>query len=206
MDKLQPEQGWISQPAFFKASDLSQQGRLFNTVGKFAKYFDKQQIPQIFSALHLHKRLFWAWLGFASQLFPYGKLDGQTREKLILRTAWNCRCRYEWGQHVIMGLRAGLATQDIVNTTHSPEQLAQHSPDDALLMQVCDALCSEHVIQQPMWHSLTQRFSQAECIEMSLLIGHYIMLAGFLNSVGLCLEDENEHKLQLFFATLTPHA
>ena len=45
-------------------------------------------------------------------------LSARERELLILRTAWLRRSEYEYIQHVILGLRAGLTEEEIANFPH----------------------------------------------------------------------------------------
>lgn len=42
-----------------------------------------------------------------------GKACARQRELLILRTAWRCRCDYEWGTHLRMGRVARLTDEEI---------------------------------------------------------------------------------------------
>lgn len=196
MEILQPEQGWIRQPTTLDGT-MQQQGLVFSTLSNVAKFFDKQQVPRIFKSLHIHKKLFWFWLPFASQLMPYGKLDAHLREQIILRTAWNYRCRYEWAQHVLMSLHIGLSDQHIVDCSKPLDAL---SGKVKLLMQACDEMCQQKYISTAIWQQLAQDYDEVLLIEISMLIGHYGMLAGFLNTTGLVVEDENEKKLQAFLS------
>src|SRR5205823_5565198 len=66
----------------------------------------------IFTTLVRHPTLVRRWLPFGTMLLT-GELPPRDRELLILRTAWNCRSEYEWGQHVRIGLAAGLAQEEI---------------------------------------------------------------------------------------------
>lgn len=113
---------------------------------------------------------------------------------MILRVGWNCRCRYEWGQHVAIGLRAGLTAQDIARVAHGA-QAAGWSPQQAALLRATDDIHRDRVIASATWQSLSQHFRQAQLIEIGLLIGHYEMLAGLLNGVGLALEPQTEQQL-----------
>lgn len=112
-DVLIPERGWM--PASQNIKITSDQSLMFLTIGKTAKFLGRDEVPDVFKLLFINKRLFWAWLYFASRLMPYGKLPGREREMIILRVAWLCRCRYEWGQHIEIGLRNGLKDMDIVH-------------------------------------------------------------------------------------------
>lgn len=43
------------------------------------------------------------WLRFASGPLVHGEPDCRLAELLIVRTAWNCRCAYEWQYHTSLG-------------------------------------------------------------------------------------------------------
>ena len=128
---------------------------------------------------------------------PYGKLPGPVRELLILRTAWNCRCRYEWGQHVELGLRVGLSDADVLLTSGAPANCPD--PQQRLLLEVSDALFQHDALADAQWQALRARWNEAEVIEILMLVGHYRMLAGFLNSAGLQLEAPVEKCLADFW-------
>src|SRR4051794_37933486 len=78
-----------------------------------AKARTKGKAVNIFTTLGRHKRLFRPWLMFAGRLMPGGTLPREESELVILRTALNCRARYEWEQHQSLGRQAGLTTEDI---------------------------------------------------------------------------------------------
>src|SRR5687768_16844823 len=68
--------------------------------------------PHIFGTLVRHPGLFRKWLPFGGKLLS-GKLPHRERELLILRTAYNCRTDYEYGQHVLIGQAVGLTEEEI---------------------------------------------------------------------------------------------
>ena len=180
----------------------AERGALFRTVARLAALFDRPELPVLFPVLHQHPRLFWGWLYFASRLMPYGRLPAAVREKLILRTAWNCRSRYEWGQHVDLALTAGVRDDEIVALTRAADAIADEG--DRLLARACDELCSANVLSDATWAALAARFERKLLIELTLLVGHYRMLAGFLSSAGLTLEAPIEARLQAFFLRAGP--
>lgn len=148
-------------------------------------------VPDVFLLLLNHPRLFWAWLRFASKMMPYGTLDRRDAELVILRVGWNCRSRYEWGQHVQIGLRAGLAAEEIARVAKGATAPGW-SPRRTALLQATDEIHHQRVITAATWQSLAVHFKPTQLIEISMLIGHYEMLAGVLNSVGLALEPQTE--------------
>ncbi len=151
-------------------------------------------VPDVFLLLLRHPRLFWPWLRFASRMMPYGTLPRRDTELAILRVGWNCRCRYEWGQHVVVALQEGLAAQEIALVAQGPDAPGWTAAQSALL-RACDEIHDERRIGTATWQALRAQFSETQMIEISLLIGHYEMLAGLLNSAGLPLDAHTEHLL-----------
>ncbi len=195
--ELTPPQGWIlTDGVRIPPPPPAERGLGFRMIGGLARFMGRDQVPDIFTVLQIHGRLFWAWLFFASRLMPYGKLSARTRELIILRTGWNCRCRYEWGQHVEVGLRSGVTDEDILNVSCGPEAFAD-APDRAAMF-ACDELCTQQHLSDATWELLKENYSTKLAIEIMILTGHYVMLAGFLNSTGIRLEASIEGELAAF--------
>lgn len=201
MTELAPAAGWIL-PATprIAAPAPAARGLLFRTVAQASRLFGRQQVPDVITVLHINPRLFWGWLYFASRLMPFGRLPARDREKLILRTAWNCRSRYEWGQHVDIARSAGVSEAEIVAVSQGPQAIADRH--ERARLQACDELCQQQHISAETWQILSEKHPEKALIELMLLIGHYQMLAGFLNSAGLRLEPPLEAKLQAFHARI----
>lgn len=142
-----------------------------------------------------HPKLMAGFLGFASRLMPFGTLERRDTELVILRVAWNCRCRYEWGQHVDIGLRAGLSVADIHNITRGSAAVEWTEKQRALL-QACDDLHRDRYVSNPVWVEISRYFDTKQLIELLVLIGFYEGLAGVLNSVHLSLENKLEQQLK----------
>jgi 4-carboxymuconolactone decarboxylase len=141
----------------------------------------------IFRTMARHPGLMRRWLPFGGKLLMGGRLPARDRELLILRTAWNCGSAYEWGQHVRIGREAGLSTEEIERIATDPSW----GPEDAALLRAADQLVSDHRLDAPTWAALARRYDDdvTFLIEATLLVGHYAMLAGMLNSAGVELDD-----------------
>lgn len=195
-DILMPALGWaVTERERLPAPPEAERGLAFRALSRLSGWFGRSQLPAIFPVFNINPRLFWAWLFFASRLMPFGRLPAATREKLILRTAWNCRSRYEWGQHLEIGLKQGVTDDEIVALACYPERLSEL---DALLMTACDELCRQKLISESVWQQLSERYPESQLIEIMVLVGHYEMVAGFLNNAGLQLEDSIEQELAAF--------
>ena len=132
---------------------------------------------------------------------PWGRLPGTVREMIILRTAWNCRSRYEWGQHIEIALRVGVTDDEIVALASGPSAFTD--PLICAVMQACDEVFNDKCISSDTWKMLSTHYSEKLMIEIMILIGHYEMLAGFLNSAGVALEAETEATLQAFYQRIS---
>lgn len=139
-------------------------------------------------------RLMRGMLSFASKMMPNGELQRRDTELAILRVAWNCRCRYEWGQHVDIGMRAGLSREEIIRVPLGADAPDWH-PQQQAILQACDEMHAERLVSDETWRALKQHFNDRLLLELLMLIGYYEGLAGVLNSTGLTLDDALEWKL-----------
>lgn len=132
--------------------------------------------PHVFTTLGRHRSLFRRWLVFASGLMPGGRLPRTDSELVILRVARNCASDYERQQHERLGRRAGLTAEQIA-AVREPAPAAGLSERQRLLVRVADELHATHDLSDPLWVQLRGELSEAEAIELLLLVGHYEMLA-----------------------------
>ena len=138
----------------------------------------------VFLTLARNPALFRRWLPFGAEFYTDGSLPPRQRELLILRTGWRCGSDYEWGQHVRMGHAAGLTEAEIAAVA-GPLDAASWSPADRALLRAADELVAEHTVTEPTWAALARHFDEAHLIEVVMVVGNYISLAGFLNAVGV---------------------
>jgi 4-carboxymuconolactone decarboxylase len=137
----------------------------------------------IFTTLVRHPGLFRKWMPFGGKLLA-GKLPPRDRELLILRTGWNCRAEYEWGQHVRIGLDSGLTREEIDRIPEGPAAPGW-SGADATLLAAADQLHTEATIDDATWRALAAAYDERQLIEVCMVVGHYHLVAFTLNSLGV---------------------
>jgi 4-carboxymuconolactone decarboxylase len=142
----------------------------------------------IFPTFAQHPDLFLAWLRFGGYLLTSGKLSGHDRELLILRTAVNCESSYEWGQHVRISLAGGMNRETIDRVPAGPDAEGW-SPHEAALLYAADELHRDSRISDATWATLAETLDTEQLIEATMVVGHYTMLAGALNSFGVELDE-----------------
>jgi alkylhydroperoxidase family enzyme len=140
--------------------------------------------PTLFTTLARHRSLYRKWLRFAGALMPGGLLPRTHSELLILRTAHNCDCEYEWRHHEYLGRQAGLSASEIEAVREGPssERLAPHQQ---LLSAAADELHHTRRLSDGLWASLQAAYTEAQLIELCMLVGHYHMLAMTINTLGI---------------------
>ncbi len=139
-------------------------------------------VLNIFTTLAHHPKLLKKWSEFGGVLLYGGELPARERELVILRTGWNCQSDYEWGQHKIIGLRAGL-TEKEVDATCLAVDSAGWGDDDALLIRATDELHEQSVLSDATWDALALRYSTKQLIELIFNVGQYHLVSMALNSM-----------------------
>ncbi len=138
--------------------------------------------PNLFTTLARHRRLFRPWLRFAGRLMPGGVLPRADSELLILRVAHTTGCEYEWAHHQRLALTAGLSAADVLRVREAPDAPGW-SERQRLLLCAADELLTQRTLSAPAWSALRPLLSDAQLIELCMLVGHYEMLAMTLNSL-----------------------
>jgi alkylhydroperoxidase family enzyme len=141
----------------------------------------------IFLTMAHHPRLLKRFNVLGGFFLTRGLLPERERELVILRTAWRCRSEYEFGQHTLIGRRAGLTDDEIVRTTQ--EAVAGWADADAALIRLADEIHDRREVSDELWAELGARWSVPELAELLMLAGFYGMVAGFLNSARVHLDS-----------------
>ena len=149
-----------------------------------ASLVTRTEPPQVFAEIGRHPRLFRAWLPFAGTLLFRGALPRVDAELVILRTAWNAGCEYEWEQHVELAARAGLGDAQIAAVARGAGAEIWRARQRLLLTAV-DQLHANRGLDTATRADLDDELSAKQLVELCFLVGHYEMLAMLLNSRGV---------------------
>jgi alkylhydroperoxidase family enzyme len=144
--------------------------------------------PNVMTTIARHRGLFRRWLAFAGALMPGGRLPRADTELLILRVAHLARSEYEWHHHEKLAQLAGLEAADVERVREGPGADGW-TLRQAALLRAADELYAERVISDEVWAELRPLLSDEQLIELCMLVGHYGMLAGTLNSLGVPLDE-----------------
>lgn len=129
-----------------------------------------------------------AWMVFAEPVLLENSLSPRDREIAILRIAWNAQSAYEWGMHHMVARRIGMSEDDIAATTKAPEETGFTTHEQALMGAV-DDIMSGWKIGDDNWAVLAGTFTPQNFVDLSLLVGEFLLVAITLNSLGVEPED-----------------
>ena len=146
--------------------------------------------PNLFRTLGRHRKLFRGWLRFAGRMMPGGTLPRRETELVILRVAHLRDCRYEFDHHVGLGRRVGVRATDVERVKVGPDAAGWSARERAVLT-VVDELHVNQDISDQAWDRLRDHLDERETIELSLLVGHYEMLATTIAALRI---QPDEHR------------
>jgi hypothetical protein len=89
---------------------------------------------------------------------------------------------------VPIGRAAGLEDTEIERIKAGPGA-AGWSPFDVVLLCAADELKDDSCISDATWEQLTAHYDERQLIEVLMVVGHYQLVSGVLNSLGVPLED-----------------
>ncbi len=145
------------------------------------------QVLNIFRTMAHHPDLFRRWLVFAGHVLSKSTLPARQRELVILRVGWLCRSGYEWGQHVVIGKKAGLEEGELARIAHGPEASGWNREDRALL-RATDELHRDAHISDSVWDELDFLDVQQK-MDLVFAVGQYNLVSMALNTLGVQLDE-----------------
>ena len=108
------------------------------------------------------------------------------REIVILRVGYLCKSGYEFAQHALIGMKAGLSENEIAGIKQGTE--AGWAPEEAALIRMADELVADHFVSDATWAQMQAHFDQKACMDAVYTAGHYTQVSMFLNTFGVQLD------------------
>jgi AhpD family alkylhydroperoxidase len=145
----------------------------------------------LFTTLARNKRLFWAWLPYSGVLLGRGRLPKEYTEVVILRVAYNSKCKYELQHHRRIAQKAGIdeRMQVAISGSWKSDQLSYHHQ---ALMKAVDNFMFFGEIQGTTMNWLANFLDQRQLVELCMLIGQYSTLASTIHSLGIPLDYQEQ--------------
>ncbi len=113
-----------------------------------------------------------------------GVLDQRTKEVMVLATARELNCAFEWGAHS-GELALGAGVSDDVITAIRDRCNAALSPEDRQLVEYAQALVRDHTADEGAVKGMATRLGRKGVVELTAQVGYYILLATVLNAFAV---------------------
>lgn len=141
----------------------------------------------LYTTMLNHPELYGPRARFGTYLQRDSLLDAETRELLIMRTAWNIRAEYEWAHHVEYAKSAGLSDAQIAAIATGPDAPGWN-PKQRAVLTAADELRREAFISDATWTELAKFYGIKQRIEIVYTVGGYTMTGLAINSFGVQVE------------------
>jgi 4-carboxymuconolactone decarboxylase len=143
----------------------------------------------IFATFAHHPKLMKRWLVFGNHVLAKSTLPARDRELVVLRTGWNCKAAYEWGQHVVIARGIGISDDEITRVSHGPDA-AGWSTEDATLLRAADELHTEQTLSDVTYAELASRYDVQQLLDLVFTVGQYHLVSMALNAFRVDREDD----------------
>lgn len=135
--------------------------------------------PKVAEAMHIMN----------TSLRTAGVLSPRFSEIAILVAAREINQQYEWTLHEPAARRAG-ATDAVIEAIKYDRDVAGLAAEDSLIIRVGRQLLREHRLSSDLYAEAVQRFGQRGMVELSALIGDYVMAGIMLHAADQHLPPE----------------
>jgi alkylhydroperoxidase family enzyme len=133
-----------------------------------------------------------AWEKFrAGGLLDRGPLSLREREIVIDRTCARCGCEYEWGVHVaFFAVKAAFTSAQVTSLTFGDARDPCWTLErERVLIEVVDSLHETNDVSDDLAGRLAARFTEAERLDLFLLVGWYHAISYVARAARVPLED-----------------
>jgi alkylhydroperoxidase family enzyme len=148
-------------------------------------------LAPFFANLAHSPEFFAAYMALGVTASTRSALPARVRELAILRTGWLCGAPYAWGEHV-HATRGGLFSgEEIARIVEGSEADGWDDLDRAVL-RAAEDLKHDAMIADATWEALAAHLDERQLLELTILVGHYVMTAYLQNSLRTRLTDHGQ--------------
>ncbi len=130
-----------------------------------------------------------AFIAFSEYVRDNADLNPRLRELAVLRVATLHQVTYEIAQHQAPAQRAGLTEEQIVAVTHWHEHATLFDARDRAVLAYTEESAATFRVSETTFATVRQYLSDSEIVDLSLVVGWYLLCAAVL----VPLEIELEH-------------
>jgi len=124
-----------------------------------------------------------------NRLIYRAELDNRLRELVIIRVSHLCESKYEWAQHVPIALRSGV-TQDQMEVIDQWKDSDLFSEEEKTVLAFAEEVVKNNRATDNTFKAASQFLNPASLVELTISIGYWSMIAKFLNTFEVDIEEE----------------
>ena len=135
------------------------------------------------------------FLRLGNSLLSGAGLSSKLRELAILRIAKLAGSEYEWAQHYLIGLGAGVSHEQTEAISHWKDSTS-FSDEERAVLQYTDEVAQNVEAKDKTFRALQQHLNEQSIVELTLSIGYWGMVARFLVPLQIDMETESVSSAQ----------
>lgn len=110
-------------------------------------------------------------------------LSDHDRELVIVTTAVERNCGFEWESHQPLAAAAGVSGATL-GAVANGTKVSDH--DDAMIVEFVRGLCRAGDIDDDTFRAVFERFGEEGSVEVAAVVGYYTMMAVFMSACDAC--------------------
>ena len=136
-----------------------------------------------------HPALALAYNTFNGHLLYASTLSDRQRELLVLRVGVVRDAEYEWLQHKVAALDAGVSPEEVDRVTLGPDA-AGWSAADAALLRAVDELVADARLTDATYVALAETLDPRQLLDLVFTVGAYDLLAMAMETFGVEVDED----------------
>ena len=143
----------------------------------------------LFRTLAVHDELMSRMLPLGAGILGHPRIAVREREIVIHRMCARAGAEYEWGVHAaIFAPTVKLTDAQLAATVHGAADDPAWSPDESLIVGLCDELHDTCTVSDDLWARLAEHHPADHLLELIITAGWYRLLSGVINAARIQLE------------------
>jgi len=167
----------------------SEARQLVDTIRASAGAEGTTVVPEYMRTIIRHPAIFKCQMELGNVLFR-GLIPAREREIAILRIGWLCGAPYEFGQHVNIAKRVGLATEDVERAI-AGSRAPGWTRHEAAILRGVEELLADQSISDATWAVLAESWDEPLLIEYTVMVGQYVATAFVQNALRVRMTSDN---------------
>ena len=144
-------------------------------------------VPNLFRALLNSPSATKAVSGLGAYLRYESRLDPMVREIVVLTTARELNCDYEWAQHEPEARRAGVR-DEVIESIRSGRAPMGIPAKEGVFAQAAKELVRNVTLSERTFQAIEHLLGPQQTVDLIVLVGHYSMLARVLLALDVELD------------------